>query len=287
MTETSPQTDTTPDPPHPYTRTALARLLLSDANREVAESALGRIGTEDDSSSTVMPGDFVREAASLIRLAEYAQRQAVIYERERGTSWEEIGEALGITRQSAHAKFADYVKAWRAPLDEPERLHPDGTPDDRRIPYGARYAPGSAVPANGSAEKTACTLDRWLRQHSGPADKCADQEHPVSGGLSRLSTIEMALLVGDAAHRMQMDHLVPDPQAQADLWDLHADLSERLIRESQGGPLPKDIHLSVARDRARAKVLRATPGSGVTWDSVIEAGQRVEKDGVPAGGIGG
>ncbi|WP_330346678.1 hypothetical protein OG858_47070 (plasmid) [Streptomyces europaeiscabiei] len=269
MTETSPQADTTPDPPHPYTPAALARLMLSDAYRNVAETALGRIGTEDDSSSTVTPGGFVREAAELIRLAEHAQRQAVIYERERGTSWEEIGEALGITRQSAHTKFTDPVKAWRAPLDKPERRHPDGTPDDKRIPYGARYAPGSAVPANGSAEKTARDLDRWLRRHDG----WADQEHPVSGGLPRHSTIEMVLLVGDAAHRMRMDHLVPDPQAEADLLDLRADLQERMLRESErgGDPLPRGFHQSLVGDRARAKALRAAPGDDSAWEEAANA----------------
>ncbi|MCX4429597.1 hypothetical protein [Streptomyces mirabilis] len=270
MTETSPHTDPTPDPPHPYTPAAIARLMLSEAHRDAAETALNRIGTEGDSSDTIAPGDFVREAAELIRLAEAAQRRAVIYERERGTSWEEIGEALGISRQSAHTKFAEYVKAWREPLDKPERLHPDGTPDDRRIPYGARYAPGSAAPANGSAEKTARLLDHWLRRHDG----WADQEHPVSGGLPRHSTIEMVLIVGRAADRMRRDQLVPDLQAEADLWDLSADLQERMLRESErgGDPLPQGFHQSLASDRARAKALRAAPDYGsVAWDEVLNA----------------
>ncbi|MGY5099466.1 hypothetical protein [Streptomyces sp. 900105245] len=249
--------DPPPRPSHPYTPEALARLLLSDAYREVAETTLNRIGTEDDSSDTIAPGDFLREAAELIRLAESAQRRAVIYERERGTSWEEIGEALGIARQSAHTRFAEHVKAWREPLDKPERLHRDGTPDDRRIPYGARYAPGSTDPATGSAEKTARLLDEWLRRH----DDRTDREHPVSDGLPRYSTMEMVLLVGDAANHMRMTELVPDLQAEADLWDLRADLQERMLRESQsdGTPLPKGFHQSLAQDRARAKALRAAP----------------------------
>ncbi|MDQ0798187.1 hypothetical protein [Streptomyces sp. B1I3] len=270
MTETIPQADTTADLPHPYTPAALARLMLSDAHREVAETALARIGTGDDSSSTVTPGDFVREAADLIRLAEEAQRRAVIYERERGTSWEEIGEALGITRQSAHTKFAQRVKTWREPLANPERRHHDCTPDDRRIPYGARYAPGSAVPANGSAEKTAHELDRWLRRHDG----AADQEDPVSGSLPRYSTIQMVTLVHEAAHRMRMDHLVPDPQEEADMWDFSADLQERMIRESErsGDPLPKDLHKFLDRDRARAKALRATANRSIAADGDAQEG---------------
>ncbi|MFE5406393.1 hypothetical protein ACFQ9Z_34745 [Streptomyces sp. NPDC056580] len=270
MNEMSPLADPTPEPPHPYTPAALARLMLSDAYRELAESSLNRIGTEGDSSDTIAPGDFVREAAELMRLAEAAQRRAVIYERERGASWEEIGEALGTTRQSAHTRFAEHVKAWREPLDKPERLHPDGTPDDRRIPYGARYAPGSAAPANGSAEKTARLLDQWLRQHDGRAD----QEHPVSAGLPRHSTIEMVLRVNSAADRIRRDQLVPDLKAEADLWDLSADLQERMLRESErGGDLVPDfIHQNLAADRARAKALRAAPDrDSAAWDEVVKA----------------
>ncbi|WP_189602340.1 hypothetical protein [Streptomyces lateritius] len=256
MTEMSPQTDTSAEPDHPYTRGALARLMLSDAHRDTAETALSRVGTHDDSSGTVAPGDFVREAAELLRLAEHAQRRAVVYERERGTSWEDIGEALGITKQSAHARFAEYVNEWTEPFEKPERRHADGTADDRRIPYGARYAPGAAVPAAGSAEKTAAELDRWLRRHDG----WADQEHPVSGSLPRYSTREMSLLVGDAAFRMRIDQLLPDPHAEADLWEFHAELQERMIRESERGGLPLhpkiDYPQEAARSRARAAALR-------------------------------
>ncbi|MEU8526453.1 hypothetical protein AB0C77_12775 [Streptomyces sp. NPDC048629] len=266
MTETFPPADATPDPPHPYTETALARLLLSDAYREVAERALGRIGTELDDSNTVGPGDYVREAASLIRLAEYVQRRAVLYERERGTSWEEIGEALDITRQSAHAKFAYHVKEWRAPLDKPDKLNADGTPHDERISYGARYAPGHPEPAYGTAEETARTLDRWLRRHTDPAYVGASQEHPVSDGLPRHNTTSLLFLADRVGHRLLEDQLVPDPQAQADLCDRRAELYERLIRE--GGTVPDDIHQWIAKERARAAALRATPGRGITWDEM-------------------
>ncbi|MFZ3494714.1 hypothetical protein ACODT5_16080 [Streptomyces sp. 5.8] len=256
MTETSPQANTTPEVPYPYTLAALARLMLSAAHNDTAETALSRVATKDDFSGTVSPGDFVREATELIRLAEHAQRRAVIYERERGTSWEDIGEALGITKQSAHAKFAGHVNEWREPFGKPERRHPDGTADDRRIPYGARYAPGAAAPASGSAEKTAANLDQRLRRH----DDWADQEHPVSGCLPRYSTQQMVLLIGHAAHRMRIDQLVPDPHTEADLWDLHANLREQLIREAElgGDPLhPKiDYPLEAARARARATALR-------------------------------
>lgn len=110
---------------------------------------------------------------------------------------------------------------------------------------------------------------QWLRRHDG----WADQEHPVSGGLPRHSTMEMVRLVGEAAHRMRMDQLVPDPQMEADLWDLSADLQERMLRESErgGDPLPKLFHQSLASDRARAQALRAAPDGGKAWEEVLNA----------------
>ena len=267
MTETSPQDDPTPDPPHPYTETALARLMLSETYREAAEAALGNIGTEHDSSTSVGPGDYIEEARRLVQLADEALRRAVVYERERGTSWEDIGASLRTTRQSAHTRFAPHEKAWRAPLDEPQRLLPDGTPDDDRLPYGARYAAGHPEPEYGTAEDTARTLDQWLREHSGPDDSWADPEHPVSDGLPRHSTTAMLLLTDRASHRLLQDQLVPDPQAQADLCDRRVELYERLIRE--GGPVPADVHQWIAKDRARAAALRATPGRGIAWPQMV------------------
>ncbi|WP_345116555.1 hypothetical protein, partial [Streptomyces drozdowiczii] len=121
-------------------------------------------------------------------------------------------------------------------------------------------------PANGSAEKTAADLDRWLCRHDG----WADQEHPVSAGLPRYSTLEMSLLVGHAVHRMRIDRLLPDPHAEADLWEVHAELQERMIRESERGGLPLhpkiDYSLEAARSRARAAALREAAGRANTRD---------------------
>lgn len=88
------------------------------------------------------------------------------------------------------------------------------------------------------------------------------------------SRSEWVLLVGRAADRMRRDQLVPDLQAEADLWDLRAGLQERMLRESErgGDPLPKGFHQSLASDRARAKALRAAPDYGsVAWDEVVNA----------------
>ncbi|MFE2684470.1 hypothetical protein [Streptomyces mirabilis] len=276
MTETETPAEAEPDAAHPYTETALARIVLGGTYREVAEAALARIPTDSDGSSLTGPGDSVRAAADLLALAEDVMRRAAVYERERGTSWDEIGEALGITKQSAHKRFAGAVETWRAPFDRPAQLLPDGTPDDARIPYGSRYAPGVPRPHHGTAEHEAQRLEKWLLQHTGPTDHWHGDEHPVTGGLPRHSTTSMLMLTEQISHRLLHDQLVPDPQAQADVCERRVALYERLIREGDAPPQAREW---IEKDRARAAALRATPGRGVTWESMSAPADRTEAGG--------
>ena len=47
----------------------------------------------------------LRAAGALRRLAEQVEASHVRLARERGWSWEQIGDALGVSRQSVHAKY--------------------------------------------------------------------------------------------------------------------------------------------------------------------------------------
>jgi hypothetical protein len=51
------------------------------------------------------PGVGFRAVSALHRLAEQLEANSVKLARGRGWSWEQIGDALGISRQSAHAKY--------------------------------------------------------------------------------------------------------------------------------------------------------------------------------------
>jgi hypothetical protein len=51
------------------------------------------------------PATGLRGAGALRRLAERVEEMHVKLAREQGWSWEQIGDALGITRQSVHAKY--------------------------------------------------------------------------------------------------------------------------------------------------------------------------------------
>jgi hypothetical protein len=51
------------------------------------------------------PAMGLRAVGALHRLAEQVEATAVATAREQGWSWEQIGDALGVARQSVHAKY--------------------------------------------------------------------------------------------------------------------------------------------------------------------------------------
>jgi hypothetical protein len=59
-----------------------------------------------DSIESIDPATGLRAAAALHRLAEKVEEKHVKLARRQGWSWEQIGDALGVTRQSAHKKHA-------------------------------------------------------------------------------------------------------------------------------------------------------------------------------------
>jgi hypothetical protein len=51
------------------------------------------------------PAIGLRAALALHRLAERVEANHVASAREKGWSWQQIGDALGVTRQSVHTKY--------------------------------------------------------------------------------------------------------------------------------------------------------------------------------------
>lgn len=51
------------------------------------------------------PAIGLRASLALHRLAERVEASHVASAREKGWSWQQIGDALGVTRQSVHAKY--------------------------------------------------------------------------------------------------------------------------------------------------------------------------------------
>ena len=54
---------------------------------------------------TADPATGLRAVGALHRLAERVEAVHVAEARRTGWSWEQIGDALGVTRQSVHAKY--------------------------------------------------------------------------------------------------------------------------------------------------------------------------------------
>ena len=51
------------------------------------------------------PAIGLRASLALHRLAERVEAHHVTAAREKGWSWQQIGDALGVTRQSVHTKY--------------------------------------------------------------------------------------------------------------------------------------------------------------------------------------
>lgn len=51
------------------------------------------------------PAVGLRASLALHRLAERVEAHQVAAARDKGWSWQQIGDALGITRQSVHTKY--------------------------------------------------------------------------------------------------------------------------------------------------------------------------------------
>ena len=74
---------------------------------ECCQSILTRMDNEKLSAnlSSADPATGLRASLALHRLAERVEANHVALARERGWSWQQIGDALGVTRQSVHTKY--------------------------------------------------------------------------------------------------------------------------------------------------------------------------------------
>jgi len=54
----------------------------------------------------------LRAVAALRRLLERIERIHVTNARERGYSWQEIADELGVTKQAVHKKYAGKGRRW-------------------------------------------------------------------------------------------------------------------------------------------------------------------------------
>jgi hypothetical protein len=98
-------------------RRSLARLAYSVAARELSDRARSAVATRSDGHAH--PGEFLQEALEVQSQTEWLLSRAIALERERGTSWAEIGERLEVSKQAALERYSELEHEWRAALDEP------------------------------------------------------------------------------------------------------------------------------------------------------------------------
>ncbi|MFF1368888.1 hypothetical protein ACWCYZ_30640 [Streptomyces virginiae] len=149
-----------------FTRQALARLVLCDHAADAADGAAGLVATGNDPDTG--PGGRVSQAFQLVELAERALVSAVVYERERGSSWTEIGQYLGIGPAEAEQRFGTNLDDWNTAFEVPYRLDDTGRKRIPQLPTAA-YDPAWACDR----------LDTWARNRL----VLVNDKRPVSSGL--------------------------------------------------------------------------------------------------------
>ena len=160
-----------------YSHAAQARLALSAAAKGVSDEARGLVSTDDRGSGA---GEIVERAVQLVDDARAVLERAVVYERERGASWQAIGAAIGISRQTAHERFAEVERRWKDALRRSDAAAGPGGRRAPRLPVGAEDPEGWGE-----------RLDRWVIRHREPGDLDSG-EHPVSGQQGPQSLLQAA-----------------------------------------------------------------------------------------------
>jgi hypothetical protein len=235
-----------------YGRAGRLRVALSTLAAEIADDARGMVPTTND-SNIYGRGDWIEAASQLAAQARELVTLAALAEHRRGVSWEAIGEVLGISKQAAQQRFAPAEKETGEALIE------------HWLTGGDRWNPNVPEGADRPAE-AAGKLDRWSGQHGGPPAR----EHPVSGNLEPMTTIEHMTMV-TAAASLVMDRRRAGGEAgrirelELGLARRKVELYERLSLEGPGplgGTRAEEIADLLTGARARLADLEATASKG-------------------------
>src|SRR4051794_13463754 len=152
-----------------YSFAELHRIAYMAACQQLSERARGQVSTDGDAYRR--PGELIDDALALLRQAEQVLRLAVAAERAAATSWQEIGERLDVTRQSAHERFA---AAWRR--SPTAILFPEREPDHEGGLGWWACPDGLDDP-----QRTVGELDAWAARHRERSDP-ERAPQPVSAG---------------------------------------------------------------------------------------------------------
>ncbi len=144
----------------------------------------------------------VAEAQRLLAAAEEALLAAVAAERNRGVSWEAIGEALGITRSTAHGRFADRLEA-----------SDKGTDAERALHIAWQQVHGLAETHLTPLTHSISELEPEARQHASGNLLAAAMEpsFPIE---TRITAAQMLATVEHGRHSQAMERLLQEAATQ-------------------------------------------------------------------------
>jgi hypothetical protein len=232
-----------------YTSAQLARLAHADAVYELSEHLISHASAYADSYGR---GAFLtEEAAQVVTEALKLLIAAVVADRLRGASWSDVGDALDITKQSAHERFAHAERQFREALLFPQRYPEHGGLGDTVAPYAAL-----------EPDRVRDRLDAWVveRRHSSGPNR--DEPLPVTRGLEAMRntwTIDrtgQVLELTDALTHSKLPDGITREHAERRLAELKVALYERMIDQR---PEDTDVALQLmqARERLRDLTQRA------------------------------
>lgn len=248
---------------------ALARLVLSDQAVDAAERAAALVTTDSDDWGEACT--WLEMAVGARREAEDLVVRAVVFERQRGTTWEQIGDHLGITRQSAQARYGQAVTEWD------DGLHaPYGAEDTGQLPRRPDLPDAACNP-----QKAGARLDTWSRTwNQGFETRLKDLERPVTGKLRALELRdEVGMVIAEARWSTGRPLRAQDPGEEylAEYEDWKASVYERIAATEGNNQDAADIAAG-CRARAaerRARIAAAATGPQAVRDQLLSRAQDV------------
>jgi hypothetical protein len=216
----------------PCTKESRARIAFADMARNIAEAVIRLVRVNEPATDMGL----INEVNTFVKASQGLLTRAVVAARaDPAQSWEKIGSTLGMTRQSAQARFGAAVDAWDA--------------------WEASVESGEARPADvRDITALAAELDDWLLRHRDPDMYLAHPDKPVSGGLVRMNPDEEVADITRRERLLWQQHDQPPLDQLAALADREAVLHDRMAGI---GLNPAGERQAAARCRALAAGYRA------------------------------
>ncbi|MDN3262883.1 hypothetical protein QWJ26_24365 [Streptomyces sp. CSDS2] len=222
-------------------------------------------------------GGRLRRALALKELTDTLINRAVIAEREEGTTWAQLADAAGITKQAAHERWARAVTAWArtgrtvyppdsayTALEAARRLdrvhadrHPDHPQDAVSSGLDAVRFPG-AVAAEAARRERAAALYARIEPLDARLARLSDEWRLLTEGGARPEA-RAAVLTSQAALEEETAALYEElTAAEPELADEHRESAER-------------ARSNAAADREYAELLAAKAQAGTEAGPVSAA----------------